>query len=508
MKKIFAALLVACLLCVSARAEDFKVKGIHIAMISQIMTPEALHQLADDVHAAGLNAIIMEWEGSFPFQHNATLCNQYAYTPEQVTEFIDYCESLGIDVIPLQNCCTHSHYILRQERYRHLSEVPREFSQVCPTSGEEADELFRSVFADVFALHRSQYVHIGFDEAGHLGSCPRCREYVEKYGVSKLFIDYIIRMCNLVKEFGKTPIIWADVVLHHPEALELLPKDIILMDWNYGWANDFFGDISPAVEAGYTFWGAPSIRSGPDNIHITKFERHLNNFRDYIPFCREMGFEGVVVTSWSTSGAMEVFMDSGRGDINTIHSRRQVYPLSGFNVLVKAFGEAVNQTDSLDTHAFVRRYAAEEFGFGEKGIEAFGKYMFTDQVPVTNSPEEWSYGNICKELDNAKDMAAGLRSVKPKMNKKEYKHHLLMLDLRINYLEFEKVYRVFQSDEFNAGRKAELAAQLKPFYKERNSLRRRYKRMNSSYIKDWAETLDYSSYMHKMEDLYKTLTTK
>lgn len=221
-----------------------------------------------------------------------------------------------------------------------------------------------------------------------------------------------------------------------------------------------------------------------------------------------MGFEGVVVTSWSTSGAMEMFMDSGRGDINVLHSRRQVYPLSGFNVLIQAFGEAVNQTDSLDTEDFVRRYAAKEFGFDEKGIAAFEKYMFTDQFPVTNSLEEWTYETILEQLQEAEDMAAALRSVKPKYNKKEYRHHLLMLDIRINYLKYEKVYKVFQTDEYNAGRKAELAAELKPVYKERNSLRRRYKRLNSSYIKDWAETLGYSSYMHRMEEIYKILNTK
>lgn len=42
-------------------------------------------------------------------------------------------------------------------------------------------------------------------------------------------------MCEVVKEMGKKPIIWADIILMHPEAVQELPKDLIYVDWNYGW---------------------------------------------------------------------------------------------------------------------------------------------------------------------------------------------------------------------------------------------------------------------------------
>lgn len=86
-------------------------------------------------------------------------------------------------------------------------------------------------------------------------------------------------MCEIVESMGKQPVLWADIILKYPEALHELPKDIIYVDWNYGWDRDHFGNMDNLFNAGVTFWGAPSIRSHPDNIYLTQWEKHFNNQR-------------------------------------------------------------------------------------------------------------------------------------------------------------------------------------------------------------------------------------
>lgn len=203
--------------------------------------------------------MILEYEASFPFQKHATLRNKQAFTQAEVKDIVGYCNSLGIDVIPLQNCFGHCEYILRHERYALLREDSKEVSQVCPLKIEDAKAIFREIFQEVAALHPSPYFHIGADETYLLGSCRQC----SKVDKSRLFVNYVKAMSDLVREMGKQPVIWADIILKHPEAIQELPKDIIYVDWNYGWEPDYFGKLDNLINLGVKMWGAPSLRSHP-----------------------------------------------------------------------------------------------------------------------------------------------------------------------------------------------------------------------------------------------------
>lgn len=71
--------------------------------------------------------LIMEWEGTYPFKNHPLIPNQYAYTREEVVDVVNYCEELGIDVIPLQQSVGHVEYNLRHYRYKELREDQKIF---------------------------------------------------------------------------------------------------------------------------------------------------------------------------------------------------------------------------------------------------------------------------------------------------------------------------------------------------------------------------------------------
>lgn len=100
--KILIALIgVFLFLFTSVRGEikDFSIKAFHLDFRAQVMTVPAIKELALDLSKKGINAIIIEYEATFPFKKHATLCNKYAYSRKDVKEIVDYCKSLGIDVI-------------------------------------------------------------------------------------------------------------------------------------------------------------------------------------------------------------------------------------------------------------------------------------------------------------------------------------------------------------------------------------------------------------------------
>lgn len=279
------------------KEHTFQVKAFYIDCRTQVMTLSAIKSLVDDLSQKGINTIVMEYEATFPFRKHATLCNEYSYTEEEVKDLVNYCSKKGIDVIPLQNCFGHCEYILRHDRYAALREDTKEVSQVCSLKIEPAKKVFREIFQEVAALHPSQYFHIGADETYLLGDCKDCSAVAAREGKSRLFVDYIKAMSELVVEMGKIPIIWADIILMHPEALNELPKGLVFVDWNYGWEPNRFGKLDNLYAAGVEVWGAPSLRSGPDNVYLTQWEKHFNNLTTFVPFAREKGYTGMIQTS-------------------------------------------------------------------------------------------------------------------------------------------------------------------------------------------------------------------
>ncbi|MBR0300351.1 MAG: family 20 glycosylhydrolase [Bacteroidales bacterium] len=187
MRKLFPIII---LLFVSARlcaGEVFRVRGINIDFRTQVMTMSALKQTVKDAAGEGINTLLIEWEGSFPFRCNASLRNRNSFSTQEIKDFVSWCNSLGVDVIPIQNCFGHCEYILSQPKYSHLREDNKEISQVCPSKEDVCADVFESIFREVAELHTSKYIHIGADETRLLGRCRRCAAKVAEKGVSELW---------------------------------------------------------------------------------------------------------------------------------------------------------------------------------------------------------------------------------------------------------------------------------------------------------------------------------
>ena len=179
------------------------------------MTMPAMKEFVADAASKGMNAVVVEWEATFPFKDNLVLRNRFAFSEAEVKDFIAYCSGLGVDVIPLQNCFGHSEYILRHERYAVLKEDRRDCSQVCPMMEDEAEGIFRRHLpSEIAQMHTSGYFHIGCDETRLLGHCRRCQEKVRSEGISRLAVDHVARMCRIVSSLGERP---DDLGGHHPE---------------------------------------------------------------------------------------------------------------------------------------------------------------------------------------------------------------------------------------------------------------------------------------------------
>jgi len=211
-------------------------------------------------------------------------------------------------------------------------------------------------------------------------------------------------------------VLWADMILKYPEAIHRLPKGTILVDWNYGWSLDHFGDHKKLLASGYTIWGAPAIRSSPDNFYQTKWEKHFYNIRDFVPAARHMGYKGMVLTSWSTSGAYAYTYES-EGVLSDLQATRHVYPIMGFNILIAAYFESLRSQAPLDVQKFVAGYCQKQYGFTADQSRSFWQAL----------------------TDTGVTAAQTLRTLQPRSNAREYEHYILMADIQAEHLLFERI---------------------------------------------------------------------
>ena len=485
----------------TSKSDDFSVVAYHVDLRVQIMPMPTLKALAKEISTLGFNTLIMEWEATYPYKQHSIISNRYAYSREEVTEFINYSEGLGLDVIPLQQSLGHAEYILMHERYAYLRADKRNLSQIDPTRLDVARDFFTELYSDMLSTHQSQYVHIGGDETRIL-DCKRCQEAWgddgEELGKSKLYVEYMTMIAEIVIAQGKPPLLWADMILAHPDAIADMPKNVIYIDWNYGWKFDRFGENPRTLikKYGLKFWGASSIRSSPDDYHVTSWSKHMKNQAVYVSYARESGFEGMVLTSWSTSGqyGYEWFWP----EVVEIFPLRQVYPHAypndAFRMNTLGFIKAVQQEKTFKPKDFAHQYAQQRFGLtageSEKLWNILTDESLNNKVIIGSSPLSGIKGLpdnkrvVSATLAKVRELQAALTKIVPKKNQKEFAHYHLQIDFREYYLSFRQIQYLVQSTGFSEKNNLEAIKQLEKLLARSVELNKRFKKLFTGKLYD------------------------
>ena len=160
-----------------------------------------------------------------------------AYSKEEFAAIIADAKAAGLASIPLVQTFGHLEYVLRHAMFAPLREEPLCHDQICP-SNPDAPAFVKRLCAEVNELFDNpRLMHVGADETRRLGVCPACAERVRKHGLSRLYVGHMRSVCEPLIQSGTRPILWADMILGHPEALGQMPHEVIFCDWDY-WTGD------------------------------------------------------------------------------------------------------------------------------------------------------------------------------------------------------------------------------------------------------------------------------
>ena len=209
-------------------------KIFHFDFNTAFFTRQYLENFIKQLKSWGYDTLLWELE-DFVRWDNLQYCGQAdSISKTEMAELLEFARSLGMDNIPLLQCLGHCEYVLKQPEYAHLADSAGKWSPFCPRNPQVLEFLqaLLNEYMDLFKA--SKYIHLGCDEVWHLGDdCPACQQVIAEGGKEKLLAEHINFLNGIVNQAGKTAMIWADMLLIHPQGVELLNKNIVMVDWRY-----------------------------------------------------------------------------------------------------------------------------------------------------------------------------------------------------------------------------------------------------------------------------------
>ena len=221
---------------------------LQIDLGRQKETVEYLKHYIDFAKANGYNSVLLYLEASVKVECTPFFRAEETYTPDEIREVVAYGNAQGIDIIPALENLAHVENFLRHKELEFISECKDAAVDgrgiytglgycACP-SNEEGMAFMDTYYRQVLSLFTSQYVHAGMDEPFDFAVCHRCMERLRN-GETKqdIFYEHLIRTYRLIREFGRTMMMWDDF-FQYLDVVERLPRDIIMCTWNYNYITD------------------------------------------------------------------------------------------------------------------------------------------------------------------------------------------------------------------------------------------------------------------------------
>ena len=330
----------------------------HDVTRGKIPTIQTMKQLIDHMAYFKMNSLQLYVEHTFPFKEFGDHIEKNGYlTPEEIMELDDYCYENFIEFIPSIATFGHLYELLEQEKYRDLQELEN-FTEdklywfhrmahhtIDPTNARSI-EIIKSMIDQYLPLFRTDKFNICCDETFDLKNGKH-----KGQNTGKLYIDFVKQIIAHLQSKGKRVMMWADILLQHPETIHELPKDMEFLNWQYSAAPkeapfQFFDELgcTQIVCPGTSSWSrlVEGIDQGSKNILAMceyGYKYHakgmLNtNWGDYgNPCSLELSMHGLVL------GAAK----SWNRDTNT-----DVYFADSMNHLVYKNDQAVHYLTLLD----------------------------------------------------------------------------------------------------------------------------------------------------------------
>jgi hypothetical protein len=218
-------------------------------------------------------------------------------TPAEIRELVVYARSYHVELVPEQQTFGHLHKALRLEKYAELAETP--YGDVLSPQQDGTYKLIADWYKELNELFPGQFFHIGEDETFELGE-GQSREAARTRGVGAIYFEHLNRVREVLKPYNRRLMFWGDIALHHPDLIGKIPKDMIVMNWQYGARDDFWSSIQPFKDASLEQFICPGAQNW--NQIFPNLEAGRKNIVNFVRDGQKAGAIGMMNTTWDDDG--------------------------------------------------------------------------------------------------------------------------------------------------------------------------------------------------------------
>lgn len=278
---------------------DLSVRGISDDISrGQVSTLENFKKIIRNIARYKMNVYMPYMEDVLQLESFPTIgVNRGALSREEVTELVDYASKHYIEVIPIFQTLGHFENILLQDDFLHYADFPGAAS--LDVTNENTYLFIETMLKEVFEMFPSEYFHMGADESFDVGK-GNSKELTKKTSLAKVHAQHYKRVYDICKKYGKKVMMYGDIILHHSEILEELPKDIIVIDWYYR-GRLKYKSTKTFKEAGQEYYVSPSVWN-----FLTTFPTNSNampNVKYFIEDGLRNSTTGMINSNWGDYGS-------------------------------------------------------------------------------------------------------------------------------------------------------------------------------------------------------------
>lgn len=302
---------------------DLKVRGLMLDISrAKVLNVSSIKKIIDLIAELKYNHLELYVEGfSYEYKNiKEALADKNYLTQEEYLEVEKYAIEKYIDFVPNQNGFGHMSDWLALDKFKELAECPDGFeiwgskrppSTLDPTN-PKSFELVKQMYEEMIPFTKSKYFNMNFDEPYELGHGKSKQECL-KTSTEDVYIEYLEKLANVVRKYNKTPMIWGDVLVKHPDKISKLSKDIVFIDWGYNKAYDFVNHAKMLEELKVKYLLAPGTSTW--SSITSRFIDMKETIENSTCSSKKYHGLGILLTDWGDMGHLQYLPSSYLGFI-------------------------------------------------------------------------------------------------------------------------------------------------------------------------------------------------
>lgn len=295
---------------------QFSMNGpmIDVSQGNAVLKVDTVKALLRKLSLMGLNMVMLYAEDSFDVKEQPYFGYMRGrYSQADIREIDEYAYMLGIELIPCIQTLSHFRDVLKWSAFDDL----RDDWETLLVGYERTYEFIEQLIVAASAPVRTKRIHIGMDEAWHLG----LGRYLRKNGYRSTFdimTEHLRRVIEITDRHGLKPMMWSDMFFRAasvsgddyydlesdiPQAIiNQIPKHVKQIAWIYHERNEDF--YIRWFQKHIEFGSMPIFAGGIWNWHVFALNYGITfaSTNAAMSACKKVGVKEIIATLWGDDG--------------------------------------------------------------------------------------------------------------------------------------------------------------------------------------------------------------